>query len=150
MTVTDVQIEIERYAAIAAELSRDGADRAAILAAHGLDESVWETIEAHWQARLSTAMDGDLEQEGVPDVLTQYSAAFAQAQAAESDGDVMSLERFAQATRAMATNSDIQQSLKQLGMTLGEFLKANQHWCVKMVTDPELAERFRKVLAGEA
>ena len=55
-----------------------------------------------------------LEQEGVPDVLTQYSAAFAQAQSAQSEGDVISLERFARATRAMANTSDVQQSLKQL------------------------------------
>ena len=148
--MTNVQIDVDRYAALAAELSRDGADRAAILGAHGLDESDWETIEAHWQARLSTAMDGDLEQEGIPDVLTQYSAAFAQAQAAQSEGDVISLERFARATRAMANTSDVQQSLKQLGMTLAEFLKGNQYWCTKMVTDPALAEEFRKIIAGEA
>ena len=147
--MTKLDIDVERYAAISAELSRDGADRAAILGAHGLDESDWETVEAYWQSRLSTAMDGDLEQEGVPEVLSQYSAAFAQAHAAQSDGDVVSLERFAEATRHMANTSDVQQSLKQLGMTLSEFLKANQHWCVKMVTDPALAERFRKIIAGD-
>jgi hypothetical protein len=147
--MTSVQIDVERYAAIAAELSRDGADRAAILGAHGLDESDWETIEGYWQQRLSTAMDGDFEQEGVPDVVTQYSAAFSKAQAAQAEGDVITLEQFGTATRHMANTSDVQQSLKQLGLTLSQFLKGNQYWCTKMVTDPELAERFRKILAGE-
>src|SRR4051794_19596906 len=75
--MTTVQIDVERYAAISVELARDGADRAAVLAAHGLEPSDWETIDAYWQERLSSAMESD--EDGVPEVIALHSAAFARA-----------------------------------------------------------------------
>jgi hypothetical protein len=147
--MTSLRIDVKTYASIAEELSRDGADRAAILASHGLDEDDWTTIEAHWQERLSTSMDGELETQGVPELLSQYSAAFAKAQQAQGQGEVISLERFAEATRVIAHMRDAQQALAQIGMPLSQFLAANQKWCIKMAMDPELAEKFRKILAGE-
>lgn len=142
-------IDVETYAAINAELARDGVDRLAVLAAHGLDEDSWQRADDHWQEELSRAMDADVEADGVPQAIADVSTAFTRAQQATAGDQVISLDRFARATRQISQSKDVGASLKALGLGLPEFLKANQHWCLKMVHDPELAERFRRIVAGE-
>jgi hypothetical protein len=64
--MSDLSNDLEAYAALAVALADPRGDRAALLAAHGLDEEAWEAIDDAWQARVSEAgAEGDLA-EGVP------------------------------------------------------------------------------------
>jgi hypothetical protein len=120
-------------------------DRAALLAAHGLDEEAWEAIDDAWQARLSEAgAEGDLAQ-GVPPLIAAYAEAFARAQRARAQHEV-SFERFVEAARAMARGTDMATVLERLGLTLEDLLRAQQRWTAAMLADDALAERFRRAM----
>ena len=143
------ELDIETYAVLSARLSEEGVDRDALLAEHGLDEASWSLVEDHWQAVLSAAMDVDIEEVGgVPDVLSRYSAAYARAQE-ERSSSVLSIDHFAEATRRISRSHDVPKTLAEMGLTLPQFLKANLHWTKRMLEEPTLAERFRKILLDE-
>lgn len=146
--VDSPELDIEGYAMLSARLSGEGIDRDAILAEHGLDEMSWSLIEDHWQSVLSVAMDVDVEQHGVPEILSRYSAAYARAQEERSSA-VLSIDLFAEATRRISHSRDVPRTLADMGLTLPQFLQANLHWTKRMLEEPAIAERFRKVLLKE-
>ena len=141
-------IDIDTYAALSARLSGEGVDRDAILAEHGLDEARWAEIDEHFQQVLSAAMEVEVEEHGVPEVLSRYSSAIARAES-ERQSSVLSIDHFAEATRRISTSRNAQATLGEMGLTLSEFLEANLHWTKRMLEEPALAERFRKILHRE-
>ena len=137
------RFDLESYARLRARLALDGADRDELLAEHGLDEDSWDPIDEAWQERL--AHDMDTEGDDVPESIARYSACFAEVQR-DAPGRVLSLELFAQCTRAVQQSHDPARSLEKLGVTLSELLKANQHWSPRITGDAEIARRFKRAL----
>jgi hypothetical protein len=145
----DLESDIEAYAALVVELAEaanEKKDRGAVLLAHDLDERRWEAIDDAWQARLSAAADGAGEDEGVPALVIAYGAAFSKAQAARAPANVIPLEKFGEVMRGIQTTGDTLKSLERAGITLQQFLHANQYWTKRIVSEPELEARIKKLL----
>ena len=135
-------LDIRAYAALVAALATADRPRAAVLAAQGLDEAGWEALDDLHQARLSRALDDDGD--GVPPLVAAYAEAFAAARARSTRAaTLLSIERFGDATREIQRTGDPTAALARLGITLDDFLRANEHWTARMVTDAELLQRFR-------
>lgn len=139
-------MEVEAYARLRARLADPETDRDALLAEHGFDEDSWDRVDERWQAALSEALDRSQDDE-VPPLVLRYANAFAQAQA-DAPGELLSLERFARATRAVRGARDPRLALGKLGVTLGTFLKASQHWTPRMGKDPALRRAFDDAFRG--
>jgi len=141
--MADPRRDVSAYAALAAALAAPGADRAALLSEHGLDEEAWDALDDAWQSRLSEAQgDDDL---GVPALLTAYAEAFSRAQRERSPA-LLSFERFLEAAREMKRGSDMATLLKRLDISLEAYLRAQAHWTAKMLEDDELAARFQRAM----
>lgn len=144
---TTLRMDVRAYAALSARLAEPDADRAALLAEHGLDEDGWDEIDDAWQARLSEAVDAMGDEESVPLLVKEHADAFAEAQAARvSPGEPLSLERFVEVTLDIQRGQDIQHVLKRNGTTLHDYLRAQQHWLKKMMDDAALAARFQRAM----
>ena len=140
----DVDLTIEAYAAIMAELAAAGDARGDVLARHGLDESRWAAIDDAWQARLSEALDE--EGDGVAEVVSRYAAAYRAAQAAR--GAPISLEQYARVTRRFEASGDLSAALAKTGVSLADYVRGTEHWSRLLATDPEVERRFDEVLRG--
>ena len=144
----DVSRDLEAYAALAAELADPRVDRAAVLAARGLDEERWNTIDDAWQVRLSEADEGDVgddETGGIPPLIAAHAEAFARAQRARVRG-VLPFERFLEAAREMKRGTDLSTALKRLDLSLDAYLHAQAHWTAEMLADEGLAARFQRAM----
>lgn len=143
MLTTDVRA----YAALSARLAEPDADRAALLAEHGLDEDGWDELDDVWQARLGEAEDAMGDEQSVPPLVKEHAEAFAQAQAARvSPGAPLSIERFIEITLDIQRGQDIQHVLKRNATTLHDYLRAQQHWLKKMMEDAQLAAKFERAM----
>jgi hypothetical protein len=139
--------DLPAYATLAANLADPAGDRAAELRAHGLDEDGWTEVDRLWQERLSRAMDDDGD--GVPPLIAAYAEAFERARAAQAGArSVISVERFADAIREIQRRGDPQAALTRLGLTLEQFIRANEHWTRRMLDDASVLERYRRRLGG--
>ena len=140
----EAEINLDAYARLTVALARAGAKRADVLAAHHLDERRWQDIDGLWQARLSDAMEAGTDEVPIPPFLEQYSRAMDRAQS--DDSLVISLERFAEATKTVRHGGDVTTALERLNLTYDDYLRANHYWMQRMAQDEELAETFRRAL----
>jgi hypothetical protein len=148
-TAARIETDVEAYAELAARLSAsDDADaRARLLSAHDLDEEGWDTLDDAWQARIAAEDDEASERGQVPALLARYAEAFARAQrAAASREPPLPFDRFVEATRELRRGVDMTTALDRLGIDLGTYLRAQQHWTALLVADAALAERFRDAM----
>ncbi len=139
-----VENDIEVYARVMAELASAGDARGEVLARHGLDEARWEAIDTRWQAQISAAMDQDPEDDGVPEILVRYAAAYDVAQ--RSIAPPISLDQFALVTRLLGASTDVRAALARVGVTFADYVRGSEHWSRKLAGDPELERRFDEVL----
>ena len=137
-----MDLTIEAYAQVMAELASAGDGRAAVLARHGLDEARWEAIDARWQAELSAALDVD--DDGVPAILSAYAAAYEAAQRAIAPP--IPLDQFAQVTRLLQASGDLRASLAKVGVTLADYVRGSEHWSRRLAGDEALERRFHDVV----
>lgn len=138
---------VEAYAKVMAELAAAGEARAPVLARHGLDESSWEAIDDHWQEALSAALD--VEDDGVPEILSSYAAAYEEAQ--RTLGPPISIEQFAQVTRLLHASGDLRAALAKVGVSLADYVRGSEHWSRQLAADSDLERRFHEVVQrGEA
>lgn len=143
-----MHLAMRAYAALAATLASADRPREEILGEHGLDEAGWEALDRVHQAQLSRSLDDD-DVDGVPPLVAAYAEAFAAARARGAAAkSLLSIERFADATRAIQRSGDPTAALARLGITLDDFLRANEHWTARMMTDADLLRRFRTRLDG--
>ena len=137
--------DVAGYATLVATLADPICDRDAVLAAHDLDEEGWAEVDRVWQNHLSRSMDEPSD--GVPPLIAAYAAAFEEARDASRRAEsVISIERFADATREIQRRGDPTAALARVGISLEEFIRANEHWTRRMLHDAELFERFRRRL----
>ncbi|WP_437282031.1 hypothetical protein WME90_16160 [Sorangium sp. So ce375] len=137
--------DVEAYATLAAQLADPSADRAALLAEHGLDEAGWEALDDAWQARLSEADDEDGEDVGVPPLVVAFAEAFARAQRARAKSE-LSFERFLEAARELKRGTDMATVLSRLDLTLEDYLGAQQRWTAAMLEDEALMAQFQRAM----
>lgn len=143
--MADLMHDLEAYATLSAELLDPNVDRAAALAAHGLDEEGWEAVDEAWDARLSAA--GDEDTDGVPPLIAAHAEAFARAQRARAGvAEVLPFARFLEAARELARGKDLSTALKRLDLTLETYLAAQAHWTARMLQDDSLAKQFERAL----
>ena len=140
-----VNLDIEAYAAVMADLAAAGDARAEVLARRGLDEDQWDALDAEWQARLSEALDD--EGDGVPALVARYAAAYEAAQRAL--GAPLPLEQFARVTRLLQATGDMQAALAKEGVTLSDYVRSSEHWSRRMTQDPTEERRFKDALRGD-
>lgn len=141
------ELDIEAYAALSVALATAGDGRDALLAEHGLDEERWSAIEDGWYAALSKAEDEHGDADGVPPLVVQFAEVFQRAQQAQATGqDLMSFELYVSVTRSISRGRDVAQVLERQQISLATYLRAHQHWTMKMIGDPDLAMRFRHAL----
>ena len=140
----ECEVNLDAYARLTVAVARAGANREAVLEAHGLDEARWQAIDDGWQKRLSDAMDATTDEQPVPPFLEQYAHAMDRAQSEEVD--VMPLDRFVAATRAVRAGGDVGRSLERLGLTMDEYLRAHRSFMQRMAKDDDLAARFQRAL----
>jgi hypothetical protein len=139
-----VELDIEAYARLMAELAAAGPARAEVLARSGLDEERWGAIDARWQARLSAAIDE--ADDGAPPILSAYAAAYKAAQRAL--GSPISIERFARVTRLLQASGDLGAALARAGVTMADYVRGSEHWTPRIAQDPEIERRFEEALRG--
>ena len=139
-----MDLTLEAYAQVMAELASAGEAREAALARHGLDEARWEAIDAHFQAELSAALDVD--DDGIPAILSAYAAAYEAAQRALAPP--ISIEQFARVTRLLQASGDVRASLAKVGVTLADYVRGSEHWSRRLAGDEELERRFQEALRG--
>jgi hypothetical protein len=144
VTSHDAEINLDAYARLTVALGRAGPRRDDLLAANGLDEDRWQIIDDAWQAKLSEALEQLGDDIAVPPLVEAYSRAMERAQTADSQ--IMSFERFVQATRAARAGGDLARSLERLGVTIDDYLRANRHYTLAMTEDDALAVRFQRSL----
>jgi len=89
--------------------------------------------------------DLDSVDDDVPPSIVRYSGAFAAAQKAAGPESV-DLETFARCTRAIQGARDPKLALEKLGVSLSDYLRANQRWLPEMAQDAALAARFQQAM----
>lgn len=141
----DPSQDVEVYATLSARLADPGADRAALLAEHGLDEASWEALDDAWQARIEEADEDDGEEVGVPPLVAAFAETFARVQRSRAKSE-LSFERFLEAARAMKRGTDMATVLSRLDLTLEDYLSAQQRWTAAMLEDDELMARFQRAM----
>lgn len=137
-----MELSLEAYAMLMAELDAAGENRDVILAKHGLDEDQFDEIDTVWQDRLSAesmALD-----DGVSPLLATYAALYQQAQ--QNLGGQVSLETFARVTRFFQTTGDLEQALGKMGISFAAYIRSNAYWTKKMAEDPDAERRFHEAL----
>lgn len=140
-----MDLDLEAYATVMAELAAAGDARAEVLARRGLDEDRWDALDAEWQARLSEALDEDGD--GVPALLAAYAAAYEAAQRALASP--LPLEQFARVTRLLQATGDMQAALAREGVTLSDYVRSSEHWSRRMAEDPAEERRFQDALRSD-
>lgn len=143
-----MDISLDEYAKIMAELAAAGENRNGVLARRGFDEASWETIDEFWQDRLSASLEENTLDDDNPAsaLVSAYTAAYASAQRALAPP--ISLEQFARMTRLLQASGDLNASLSKVGITLAEYTRASDHWAREMTQDASLKDEFSRVLAG--
>jgi hypothetical protein len=145
MSSEELPLDVTEYATLAAILADPACDRERVLASRGLDEDAWNALDRRWQDRLALAMEE--ESDGIPPLIAAFAEAFERARTATRKVEsVISIERFAEATREIQRRGDPTAALAQVGVTLEEFIRANEHWTRRMLEDPDLLARFRAKL----
>jgi hypothetical protein len=139
-----MELSLEAYATVMAELLAAGDARGEALERHGLDEDRWETIDTFWQERLSEAIEP--QEDGIPGLLAAYSAAYEAAQRALSP--VISIEKFARVTKLLQSSLDIHAALAKVSVTFAEYVRSCEHWSRRIAEDPEVERRFEDALRG--
>lgn len=139
-----MNLTIEAYAALMAELAAAGDARADVLARHGFDEAGWAAVDDAWQARLSEALDE--EGDGVAELVSRYAAAYQAAQ--QALGAPISLEQYARVTRRFQASGDLQAALAKTGVSLADYVRGTEHWSRQLATEPDVERRFDEVLRG--
>jgi hypothetical protein len=136
--------DLESYVRLALQLADAEADRAALLAAAGLDEAAWEAFEQAWLERLSAAEEAHGDADGVPALVLAHAETWARVQRERAAGVALPFERYVEITRLLGAGRDVGQVLPRYGLDLASYLQAHRYWTERMAVDRELAHRFRR------
>lgn len=141
-----MDLSIEAYASLMAELDTTSDERDEVLARHGLDEEQWDEIDTDWQKRLTAELEGD--EDGVPLLVATYAAAYQHA--LRSRDPPISLAEFARVLKFFQASGDLQAALAKAGVTLADYLRSNEYWTHRMAREPDEEQRFYAALRGDS
>ena len=131
-------LSLERFAALSAALAEGDRPLPALLAAHDLDEAVWQAATAHYTRLLAAdAMDGD----GA--VSDRYAAAFARAQDALRPVPDLTPEAWAELCVAMAGPRGAE-ALAERGLSAADHLRLTRAWAARLGRERETARRYHE------
>ena len=131
-------LSLERFAALSAALAEGDRPLPALLAAHDLDEAVWQAATAHYTRLLAAdAMDGD----GA--VSDRYAAAFARAQDALRPVPDLTPEAWAELCVAMAGPRGAE-ALAERGLGAADHLRLTRAWAARLGRERETARRYHE------
>ena len=139
-----MELDLEAYARVMAELAAAGEARAGVLSRHGLDEAAWGALDARFQERLSEALNA--EGDGIPALVALYTETYEAAQRALTLP--ISLEQFASVTRLLQATGDLRAALAKVGVTMAAYIRGAEHWTRRIAESPELERRFGVILRG--
>jgi hypothetical protein len=139
------ELPLERYAELAATLAEEREPRAEVLARYDLDEEAWLLEERAWLERVAqAAMDGE-------DTLALELGrllAEARAQLARPGDDEQPLEEHAEIAAAMERAADPARLLRERGLTLARWIRAEERWARLAAADPKVAAELEAALAA--
>jgi hypothetical protein len=131
-------LSLERFATISAAIAEGDRPLPAVLAAHDLDEAVWQTATAHHTRLLAAdAMDGD------GTLSERYAAAFARAQDALRPVPELTPEAWAELCVAMAGPRGAE-ALAERGLGTGDQLRLARFWAARLGRERETARRYHE------
>lgn len=139
---------LEQYAALLVRLPDEPAERARLLAEHGLDETGWDELDRDYQEQLDAALDGDGAGTGVPELVTRFSAAL-DSTPPDAGPAALDLDRYAAITRGLRQGRTPQKLLEAEGLPMRTYLDAHLYWAPRVARDRALAERFQRILDGK-
>ena len=129
---------LARYAEIAAAMIGLGDPDAiyAVAAAHGLDRTAWDALNAHWTARFSSPREGDrLQRELLPllrNALVTLCGGLPH----------LDLADYAQINAAIRAGKPVDNVLTSHGLDMRRYSAASYEWMVRFAREPLLAARF--------
>jgi hypothetical protein len=124
-------LSIERYATIAAELARRGADRAAVLRAHDLVEVSWHVVDQHFRDALA-----DEKERGESALADAFDAAYLSAE--ERRRPPVGVAEYARIQVALE-RGEVGRVLAGLALELGDLMRLQRVWGKRLAVSPGLA-----------
>ncbi len=131
-------VAIERYAGIAAALSRKGVDRSAVLRAHKLSIAGWGAIDRHWKRALAEQTD-----RGDKALLHAFDVAYVTAQA-ELHRQV-GVREYARILIGLE-RGEVGRVLADLELQLGDLMRLQRVWSKRVADAPDLATELAQIL----
>ncbi|MGK3983619.1 hypothetical protein WME99_11325 [Sorangium sp. So ce136] len=137
-------VDLDTYARISAELAETPADRATILASHGLDEMRWMDVEMTWLLRVATAaLQSDLSLG--EDLDRAYTAAQVEL---GSPGPTLALEEYARLAARIEAGEPPSSVLARARLSLASYARLQRAWTLRLAADPALARTYREMVAA--
>lgn len=137
-------IDLATYARVGVRLAMRTGPRDATLAAEGLTEARWLSIETQWLLRIAVA----LLKEDVA-LGREYEEAVAAAQAALAPAEpARSMEDYAVMVAAIEGGQDPAAVLGAAKMSAGEWGNLQRAWTERLARDPALTRAFRAMVAA--
>ncbi|HTJ82235.1 MAG TPA: hypothetical protein VL400_10955 [Polyangiaceae bacterium] len=136
MTITDA--ELDAYASVVAQVA-EGASQSDALAAAGLDDERFASLEKAVDAETSRALDAPGD--AVPEFLTRLDRAVARAQAEARKGKPpMPFEQLTRVLGAIASGREPAKELERLGVDPRELSRAISAYAADLARDPARAK----------
>jgi hypothetical protein len=133
-------LTLQQYAELGVALfGREGAERDAILQAHGLDAARLDAANTAWMARLQRDPAAALAYNDL------YQWAMVSAGVQRPD---VPLETYAQMLREISGGTPTADVCTAHGMDLQQFALLSQFWSMQLAGNPELAARFATAMTG--
>jgi len=129
-----VRMDLIDHAALAAALAESGAERDAILSAHGISEADWSEDEKQWKEIRRSALRGD------SDLIAAFDSAYVTAW--ESIRGPFSIPEYACLSLA-AERGDLPAMLATLKLTRATWRRVVRVWARRMAEDPAFAMAVR-------
>jgi hypothetical protein len=138
----ETTIEVERFAAIQAELAEQRAPRHELLAKHALDDYAWNVEERAWTERLADPNEPERDA-----LFARYDAARVEARKRHerSDEREMTVARWAH-VRARIEGRDPMGALAGEGLGLGGWMRIEENMQERADADPAFAEELEREL----
>jgi hypothetical protein len=132
-----VEMDLETYAAISADLAEGDAPAGAVLAACGLDDAGWTAAALVWGERIAV----DAREGGTGSLAAAFSSAFARAQDARRPLPAMSVEEWGELV-AEAQVQGLGRALAVRRLSSADHARLVRHWARALAADPALHARF--------
>lgn len=136
------RMEIERFAAISAELGEQREPRGDVLKRHDVDDYAWSVEERAW----AQALSGEPEDPAADARRAAYARELraARAKLATPREEQMTREEWVELSSRVESGNP-QEELARAGLGLGGYLRLDEAWRARAEADPELARTLEEL-----